>query len=205
MLRLPILVAIALAIAFSGGIASSLYALKKFQGFDTITIGPWLARPDLQTARADPYAKAYRARQGDVLLGEAEGLVFTAGTDGAGRPLSGTCRYTISGSTPAARFWTLRATDPDGRPLDGNPALPHAFESHDVLRDSTGAFTIVASPRPVAGNWLAMDHEGPVRFVLTLLDTPTAGNAGLIKLQMPSIRRLGCASAETAPVQKGIS
>lgn len=205
MLRLPILVAIALAIAFAGGIASSIYALKRFQGFDTIAIGPWLARPDLQTDRADPYAKAHRARQGDVLLGEAEGLVFTASTDGAGRPLSGTCSYVISGSTPSARFWTLRATDPEGRPLDGNPDLPHAFQSHDVLRDSTGAFTITASARPAPGNWLAMNHEGPISFVLTLLDTPTAGNAGLIKLAMPSIRRTGCASAEPAPAQKGVS
>ncbi|MGN6548278.1 MAG: DUF1214 domain-containing protein [Pararhizobium sp.] len=195
MLRVPFLVALALAIAFAGGVASSFYALRIGEGFDIITIGPWKAWPELQTSRADPYAMAHRARSGDILLGEAEGLIFIATTDSSGRPLLGRCSYAITGQTPAARFWTLRMTDAADRPLPSNEALPSAFQSHAVLRRTDGSFTIVASSEPVAGNWMALSHRGPIRFVLTLLDTPTAGNAGLVSLEMPAIKRRSCAHA----------
>lgn len=195
MLRVPILVALALAIAFAGGIASSIYALRLGEGFDVIAIGPWKAWPDLQTSRADPYAMAHRARSGNILLGEAEGLIFIASEDSAGRPLTGRCSYAITGQTPAARFWTLRMTDGTNSPLASDAALPHSFQSHGVLRAADGSFTIVASPEPVAGNWMALAHRGPIRFVLTLFDTPTAGNAGLISLEMPAIKRRMCGDA----------
>jgi hypothetical protein len=194
-LRVPLLVAIALAIAFAGGITSSIYALRTMDGFDVIAIGPWKAWPDLQTKRADPYAMAHRARVGQVLLGEAEGLAFVATADSAGRPLSGRCTYAVTGLTPAARFWTFRITDVTDRPLDVDPRLPHAFHSHNVVRNAEGAFTIVASAAPAPGNWVAMRHQGAVRFVLTLFDTPTAGNAGLIALEMPAIERRSCGDA----------
>lgn len=196
MLKIPVLVSIALAIAFFGGVTSSIYAIDHVARFEALEVGPWAAWPDLQTSRADPYALAYRARQGDVLLGEAEGLAFTARTDSGGRPLAGTCRYAISGNTPAARLWTLRAADASGRPIgNGDPALPHSFQSHDVLRKPDGSFTITVSDTAAPGNWLALARKGPVEFVLTLFDTPAAGNAGLIELRMPSIRLLGCGHA----------
>jgi len=196
LLKLPFLVALALAIAFSGGIASSRYALDHVRRFDALKIGPWEAWPDLQTVRADPYELAYRAREGRILLGEAEGLAFTATTDSDGEGLSGRCRYIIAGTTPAARLWTLRVADRQGRPFaTRTDVLPRALHSHDVLRDSEGSFRILVSREAQAGNWIALDHAGPVEFVLTLFDTPAAGNAGLIKLAMPTIRRIGCGDA----------
>ncbi len=196
MLKVPVLVAIALAIAFYGGVRSSIYALDNVARFDALEVGPWAAWPDLQTSRPDPYALAYRARRGDVLLGEAEGLAFTATTDSAGRPLSGRCRYRIEGNTPTARLWTLRVADPSGRALGGrDPALPQAFQSHDVLRGADGSFAVTVSEVAQPGNWIALRHDGPVEFVLTLFDTPAAGSAGLIELAMPSIERLGCGHA----------
>ncbi|TPW32968.1 DUF1214 domain-containing protein [Pararhizobium mangrovi] len=194
-LRLPLLVVLALAIAFYGGIASSLYAFDHVRQFESVTVGPWSAWPDLQTGRVDPYARAYRARKADLLLGEAEGVVFTAKTDDQGRALSGTCSYVISGTTPRARFWTLRATSADGAPIGGNPALPHAFQSQDVLGDGHGGMRIAAAPTARPGNWLAIRHAGRIHFVLTLYDTPAAGNAGIIDLKMPSIERTGCGDA----------
>ena len=64
-----------------------------------------------------------------------------------------------------------------------------------MLRNADGSFTITVSDTAAPGNWLALAHKGPVEFVLTLFDTPAAGNAGLIELGMPSIRRLGCGHA----------
>ena len=83
--RTPLVIATALAVAFGLGILSSIYALRATVGFGAITLGPWTAFPAAQTINADPYAKAHRARDGRLLLGGAEGLVFTAATDSDNR------------------------------------------------------------------------------------------------------------------------
>ena len=71
--------------------------------------------PELQTASADPFARAHRAGDGRILLGRAEGLVFAAGSRrsryGAFRPLR---LRDLRGRRPPARFWTLRVADAAG-------------------------------------------------------------------------------------------
>jgi hypothetical protein len=193
--RVPLLVALALAVAFGGGIASALWALKATVGFGSIAIGPWVAFPEAQTVTADPYAKAHRARAGELLYGSAEGLMFTAATDDGGARLSATCSYDISGITPPARFWTLYATTSDGATLRPGPEVPSAINSWTVLRGSDSRFVIRASPAAQPGNWLAIRQAGNFNLVLTLLDTPTAGSSGLIDLAMPKIVKTGCGDA----------
>lgn len=194
-MRIPFLVAIALAFAFGGGIASSIWALKATAGFGSIAIGPWVAFPQAQTAAADPYAKAHRARAGELLFGSAEGLMFSAATDDSGARLSAACSYDISGITPPARFWTLYAMTSDGVTLRPGPDLPSAINSWTVLRARDSSFVIHASPVAKPDNWLAIRHSGSFRLVLTLLDTPTAGSSGLIDLAMPKIVKTGCGNA----------
>ena len=53
-------------------------------------------------------------------------LAFAATGDSDGQPLDRDCRYRISGTTPVASFWTLRAVDAGGRDIarpDGQQAL----------------------------------------------------------------------------------
>jgi hypothetical protein len=190
--RVPFLVAIALAIAFGGGIWSTRLALDATAGFGSITLGAWEAFPQAQTAKADPYARSHRANAGKLLYATAEGLSFTAQTDDSGARLSGNCSYQLTGRTPTARFWTLFATPPDGRPPSMDASLPVALNSRMVMRQSDGSLdiTIASSARP--GNWLAIPPQRPFRLTLTLLDTPAAGSSGLIDLSMPGIRRIGC-------------
>ncbi|WP_026612755.1 DUF1214 domain-containing protein [Ensifer aridi] len=195
MFRVPLLVALALIVAFAGGIASALWALKATVGFGSIAIGPWVAFPEAQTVTADPYAKAHRARAGELLYGGAEGLMFTAVTDDSGARLSAACSYDISGITPPARFWTLYATTSDGATLRPGPEVPSAINSWTVLRGADSRFVIHASPAAQPGNWLAIRHMGNFQLVLTLLDTPTAGSSGLIDLAMPKIVKTGCGDA----------
>lgn len=193
--RLPFLVLVSLAIAFGAGTWSTWVAMRATSGFGALTLGPWQAFPDLQSAAADPYAKAHRANDGRLLLGRAEGVVFTAATDSAGKPLSGLCRYQISGDTPAARFWTLRITDAEGLPLKARPGLPSSLDAWQVVRGNDGHFSISVGAAAQSGNWVAMQSDGPVNFVLTLIDTPTAGATGLTVTDMPSIELEGCADA----------
>ncbi len=55
----------------------------------------------------DPYAHAIIARTAELPLGSAEGLSFIAHTDSEDAPLRPECDYTISGTVPPTRYWTL--------------------------------------------------------------------------------------------------
>lgn len=192
MLRVPLLVALALAIAFGAGIGSTLSALNASTGVGAIRIGVWSAFPEAQMASADPYAKSHRARAGRLLYGSAEGLTFTARTDEAGNRLTGTCSYRVRGSSPPARIWTLYAADITGRSLTTPVGLPSAMNSLTVLRDADGMFDITISPTARPMNWIALPDTGGFTLVMSLLDTPAAGNSGLIAFEMPTVEATGC-------------
>ncbi len=192
MFRVPFLVAIALAIAFGGGIWSTRLALDATVGFGAIRLGPWEAFPEAQTAEADPYAKSHRANAGKLIYATAEGLSFTAMTDDGGGRLTANCTYRLTGQTPTARFWTLFATGQSGLPPSADADLPLALNSRMVLREPDGSLDITISANARPGNWLAVATPGPFRLTLTLLDTPAAGSSGLIDLAMPGIRKIGC-------------
>lgn len=193
MFRVPLLVLLALVIAFGLGLQSTLVALNATVGFGEISIDGWRAFPEAQTASADPYARSHRARAGRLLLGSAEGLTFIATTDSSGQRLTGLCRYRLSGSVPTTRFWTLYATRPNGEPLKVSPDLPTALNSIIALKNPEGSMDITISAKATANNWLAIAPDGgPIMLNLTLLDTPAAGNSGLVALTMPRIERIGC-------------
>ncbi len=195
MFRVPFLVAIALIIAFGGGIASTLGALEATVGFGSIKIGAWDAFPEAQTIEADPYAKSHRADAGKLLYGTAEGLSFTATNDGSGERLSGGCRYLLKGNLPPARFWTLYAADQQGNPLDDGSGRPIALNSRTLLHGTEGGVTIAIASVAQTFNWLTVPAQGNFKLVLTLLDTPVAGSSGLIDITMPTITKTGCGNA----------
>lgn len=191
-LRVPFLIAVALTIAFGGGILSAMWALQASAGFGAIRLGVWQAFPEAQTASADPYARSHRAKAGRLLYGSAEGLVFTATEDEQGRRLNANCTYRLHGRTPTARTWTLYAANAAGRRLPAAASRPSSFNARTVLRQQDGSFDIVISTAPQPGNWLALPQAGSFSLVLTLLDTPVAGSSGLIGLNMPELERIGC-------------
>lgn len=193
--RVPLLVALSLVVAFGGGILFTLYALDATAGFGAIRLGAWEAFPNLHTSEADPYAKSHRARAGRLLYGTAEGLAFAAVDDDGGQRLTAGCRYRISGQTPPARLWTLFAADDNDDPLATPPGRPAALNSWVVLRNPDSSFEITVAQSPQAGNWLALPQSGSFRLVLTLFDSPAAGNSGLIDLSMPKLERIGCGNA----------
>lgn len=190
--RVPAYVLIALSITFGGGTWATTRILKATSGFGAITVGPWSAYPDVQTADADPYARAHRAEDGRLLFGRAEGLVFSATADSEGNSLAGNCVYLVSGQAPPARFWTLRVTDRAGRPIPSRPNTPASVQSWLLLQDVLGYFEINVGGSPQPGNWISMSAKRPVRLVLTLIDTPTAASVGLGEVVVPTIKQVRC-------------
>ncbi len=195
MFRVPFLVAISLIIAFGGGVFSTFAALEATTGFGSIKIGAWDAFPEAQTLEADPYAKSHRADAGKLLYGTAEGLTFTASNDSDGQRLSGGCHYSLKGTVPPSRFWTLYVADQQGNLLDDGSGRPVALNSRTLLHGQESGMRLTVAADAQTYNWLAVPKNGNFKLVLTLLDTPVASSTGLIDIAMPEIRKTGCGNA----------
>jgi hypothetical protein len=189
--RFLIDLALAVVVAIAVGVASAWYAVDRGRLFGAVTVGGWTAWPQEGGADADPYTLAMLARTGEVPLGAGEGLSFIAERDAEGVPLSGKCTYEVIGETPAARLWTLTATDDLGRLMD-NIAHRPGFHSREIVRRSDGGFAIAVSPTVKSGNWLPIGIVDRFHLVLRLYDTPLTTGSQIASLVMPAIRKVGC-------------
>lgn len=162
-------------------------------GFDTARAGPWLGQPKSGTMDIDPYANAIIARTAELPLGSAEGLTFIARTDSDGDSLRPECDYTVSGTVPPTRYWTLTLVSPKGFLID-NSAKRFGFTSAEVVRAADGTFTIAVARAARPGNWLPVGDAKHYALMLRLYDTlldfgTTKVSAGAL----PKIQRGGCA------------
>ena len=183
---------LAFAVAAVVGLGTTWLALTRGSAFAPMTIGAWTAWPKTGTAEIDPYARAIIARTGELPVGSGDGIAFYARATDTGTLLDGRCEISVSGITPAARFWTLTLYDPDGR-LVANSIDRHGFTSEEVIRQMDGTFAIAIAPRARPGNWLPTGGVERYRLVLRLYDTPVgvATRAGR-DAPMPSITGKGC-------------
>jgi hypothetical protein len=183
---------LAFAVAAVVGLGTTWLALTRGSAFAPMTIGAWTAWPKTGTAEIDPYARAIIARTGELPVGSGDGIAFYARATDAGTLLDGRCEISVSGITPAARFWTLTLYDPEGR-LVANLIDRHGFTSEEVIRQMDGTFAIVIAPRARPGNWLPTGGVERYRLVLRLYDTPVgvATRAGR-DAPMPAIIGKGC-------------
>jgi hypothetical protein len=180
------------AVAAAFGLGLTQYALTRGTAFGAITIGAWTAWPKTGTSDIDPYARAAIARSGELPIGSGDGVTFFASSDDTGKPLDGRCTVTISGTTPAARFWTLTLYDLDGR-LVPNAVDRYGFTSQEIARRSDGSFEIAVSARARPGNWLPTGGIDRFVVVLRLYDTPVGVATRTAKdAPMPAVSQGGC-------------
>lgn len=191
-MRLLLGLLFALTLAAFTGLAATWLASTRGISFGAVRIGAWVAWPRTGTIGIDPYARAVLARSGELPLGSGDGVAFLARTDDLGRPLSGRCDVTVSGTTPPARFWTLSLYDPAGY-LVANAVGRYGFTSQEIVRRTDGTFAIVAGPRARPGNWLPTGGLEAYVLVLRLYDTPVgvATRAGR-ETPMPTVNSEGC-------------
>jgi hypothetical protein len=107
------------------GLGSAYWAVTAGPRIGALAVGPWIAEPEGGTIDADPYALARRIQHEHVVPLGSESLAFVATHDSDGAALDGRCDYRVEGPSPAARVWTLTATDPNGQLID-TPARRHA-------------------------------------------------------------------------------
>ena len=182
----------AFAVAAVFGLGLTQFALTRGTAFGAITIGAWTAWPKTGTAEIDPYARAAIARSGELPIGSGDGVAFFTSSDDSGRALDGRCVVTLSGVTPAARFWTLTLYDPDGR-LVPNAADRYGFTSQEIARNADGSFEILIASRARPGNWLPTGGIDRYVVVLRLYDTPVGVATRTAKdAPMPAVTQGSC-------------
>jgi len=181
-----------LILAAALGLGATYLAVQRGRGFGAVSVGAWTAWPMLGSSNADPYARAILSRTGEIPLGLAEGLMFTARTDDAGEPLLAACSYVVAGAMPAGRAWTLTLANVRGFLVD-NPARRHGFTSQEIVRAANGGFQIVVSRAARAGNWLPLGSVRQFTLGLRIYDTPLSATAATLdRTAMPSIKRERC-------------
>ena len=185
------------AYAVAGGAALGLYSAYRVVesefAFGVQQAGPWQVHPRIGTREIDPYARAALARSADIPLAAGEGLTFIATVDSLARPLRGDCVYTISGTTPFARFWTLTLHDASGRLPAGWQDARITLTSARITRPEDGAMHIIIAPQPQPGNWLRAPDDGGFGINLRLYDTPASGTLTRFAADMlPDIMLVEC-------------
>jgi hypothetical protein len=179
-------------IAAALGLGATWFTLTRGVAFGALTVGAWTAWPKNGSADIDPYARAMVARTGELPTGMGDGVAFYAHTDDVGNAFDGRCTFTISGMTPAARYWTVTLYSPEGR-LVANTIDRHSFTSEEILRDDDGRFTITVAPLARPGNWLPTGGTDQFVLVWRLYDTAIGVAIRTTKDgPMPAIQRKGC-------------
>ena len=181
-----------LILAAAIGLGATWMTTTRGVAFGSLSVGAWTAWPKNGSVDIDPYARATIARTGELPIGMGDGVAFYARTDDAGNNFDGRCTFTISGLTPAARYWTLTLYNLDGG-LVPNAIDRHGFTSEEIVRQINGQFVINVAPRARPGNWLPTG--GIERYVLVwrLYDTPIGVASRTTKEgPMPAVTRTGC-------------
>ncbi len=193
-MRLIVVAILAMLIATAVGLGATWTTATRGVDVGTVTIGAWTARPKSGTSGIDPYSRASIARSGELPVGTGDGITFMASADDKGRPLDGRCDVTVSGITPAARFWTLTVYDMKGR-LVANALQRYGFTSEEVVRETDGTFEVRLASRARAGNRLPTGGVDRYQLALRLYDTPVGVATRSQKdAPMPAVATAGCAS-----------
>ena len=178
-------------VALTLGFGLSYAALENGALFGTYWVGPWLAWTDVGVPAPDPYTQAYISRTNALELARAEGIRFVANTDSGGEQLSLNCSYRIDGKMPESAFWTLTATDRDGRLVVPNTASL-SLVSGRIVQFEDGGFTLRVGPTLAPGNWLQTEGEGEFELVLTLYDTTLFSGLGPASNALPAVSLEAC-------------
>jgi len=155
------------SIALAVGLASAWYMVEAGSRLTLDRDGPWKRWTQAGAPSADPYTRAHFARAGWLPLSGDAAAYLTTSRDSAGEPLYSDCVYTVSGSKPAARRWTLSAFDLNGALLDSGPGQSVA-SSDTALPGPGGTLAITISQSPSPGNWLNVTGSTRMQLLLTL-------------------------------------
>jgi hypothetical protein len=156
-------------------------------------IGPWLVNLEAGSRDASMYTRARIALKALLALDRRETLYYIAQQDDAGRLLRSNCRYLISGSIPAARWWSVTAYADDIF-LFPDAEQRYSVSGENPTLNTVGRFSAVTGPEtPVssATKWLPTPGDRGLILTLRLYNPSPEVQADPGALAVPSIQRQG--------------
>ncbi len=158
--------------------------------------GPWRTSADTGAVDANPWSRAAVAIAGLYALSRHEAIYYTAFTDDSGETLRGDCSYTVSGTTPDARWWSLTVYGADHY-LVPNPENRYAVNAGNLPSAAAGRIDLALSGNAAAilhrADALPTPVQGPFSLTLRLYNPPAAIVTQLDRVPLPTIRRGVCA------------
>ena len=183
-------------ITLVGGLAVGLGAVWALTngglGEGGIRNGPWTTSLDYGTKATDLLTRATVARGGLLALPAKETVYWLATTDATGAPLDGNCRYSLSGTSLDARWWSVTIYDEAGY-LVANPANIWSVNGAGVPLDDKGDWHVTIAPdRPADGAWLPGIKGQPFDLTLRMYNPGAGVRAGPSAAALPAIVKEGC-------------
>ena len=190
-MKLAIKVIICLIISGIIGVGSALVVVK----FRTTQLGtangPWQYNILTGNKDAGIYTRAAIARVGLLALKKSESIYFLALKDSAGDRLEDICRYRISGSPLASRWWSITLYAEDNYLLP-NDANVHSVTSTSLELDPDDKFTVDIGPQPTEGNWLPNENAGKFNLLLRLYNPEASIYNAMETVPLPVIEKKDC-------------
>jgi hypothetical protein len=176
------------------GIASALIALELGIGVEwvEIEIGEWRISLLAGSIYANPYTRAYFAKNFLYLLNSSETIYFEAHSDSDGRRLDRSCDYKVVGKDLPTRWWSVTVYGED------NFLIPNEYNKYSVSSASAvrsnSSWVIYISKEPKGENWIPLRGDGGFIVVLRLYNPDPIVYEKLRSgsLELPKIIREGC-------------
>ena len=137
----------------AGGVAAgclSAYVLIKQADVEPVGTGTWRSRAAALTDASDFYVRAHYLLEGRLPPAPGQMTEATAETDSDGRPLTGSCTYSIVSNGPLPPWWSISVI---GAATASAP-LQSTAGSDTAIRNADGTVEITVYPSPRPGNWL---------------------------------------------------
>ncbi|MBU3671815.1 MAG: DUF1214 domain-containing protein [Sinobacteraceae bacterium] len=160
--RLTALYVLALVV----GVGSAWLWLTRV-GPSGVDAGVWRVNLLAGSPNADAYTRARVAIGALLALDRRETLYYIARTDQRGEPLRAQCRYRLTGTAPAARWWSITAYDKDFF-LFENSAKRYSVNVETAPRDAAGWVVFEVGPETVTGTPPDLPTRGEGTLLLTL-------------------------------------
>lgn len=186
-------IAVFVALAFGGGLATAWYMIEAGSPFSIRSFGPWTAWTSAGRPEADPYTRAHVFRNGLLPLSTTLEVSFRAKLDSSGSRLTSSCDYILEMADLSPAWWNLAVFDGQGR-LISNPAERYAFSSSSAARQPDGRTIVSVSRDARPGNWLPSGRASRIVLVFTVQDAATATTVhdeGIMR-SLPEIKRERC-------------
>jgi hypothetical protein len=165
------------------GYFSAAAAIGSFGATPAGAGGQWLHVDTDPDSAAHPYAVAHYLLPGRFPPPAGQIIEFASESDADGNSIDGDCIYAITGTPPAARWWSIAIPD---AAASGNPAIT----SDTAIRDPGGFLNVTVSRHPLPGNWLKPASNDNFSLIYAVAESESLGET----VQAPpfTIRRKEC-------------